>query len=36
MADREGFGVEGRESIYTQEWRIKSRNNLVISWYTGS
>ena len=31
MADRERFGVEGREGVYTKEQRVESRDNPVAS-----
>ena len=36
MADRKGFGIEERKGVSTEEWKIKSRDNLVASWCTGS
>ena len=29
MADRRRFGIEERKDICTEEWGVKSRNNLV-------
>ena len=36
MVGRERFGIKREKGIYTKEWEVKSRNNLVISWYASS
>ena len=36
IVNRRGFSIERDESICAKKGRAKSRNNPVISWYTGS
>jgi len=36
MVDRRKIDIERRKDVYIKEWGVKSRNNLVILWYTGS
>ena len=36
MAVRNRIGIEEEKNIYAKEWGVKSKNNLVTSWYTDS
>ena len=36
MVGRRGIGVERRKIICVKGWSVKSRDNPVVPWYTGS
>ena len=36
MADGRRFDIEGGKSVCAERWEVKSRDNPVTPWYTGS
>jgi len=36
IEDRKRLDIEKRKDIYVEGWKVESRDNPVVLWYTGS